>query len=69
MTGLIPTNQTKNMRKLLLLLCGITMLISQLQAQTRPITGKVTDEQGNPIPGTGGRDGADLSDFEGDDEQ
>jgi hypothetical protein len=21
------------------------------------------DEQGNPIPGTGGRDGADLSDF------
>ena len=27
------------------------------------------DEQGNPIPGTGGRDGADLSDFEGDDEQ
>jgi DNA-directed RNA polymerase subunit alpha len=27
------------------------------------------DEQGNPIPGTGGRDTADLSDFEGDDEQ
>jgi len=27
------------------------------------------DEQGNPIPGTGGRDGADLSDFEGDEEQ
>jgi DNA-directed RNA polymerase subunit alpha len=27
------------------------------------------DEQGNPIPGTGGRDGADLSDFgEGDEE-
>src|SRR5215217_3475950 len=26
------------------------------------------DEQGNPIPGTGGRDTADLSDFEGDDE-
>jgi hypothetical protein len=23
------------------------------------------DEQGNPIPGTGGRDGADLSDFRG----
>ena len=22
------------------------------------------DEQGNPIPGTGGRDGSDLSDFE-----
>jgi DNA-directed RNA polymerase subunit alpha len=27
------------------------------------------DEQGNPIPGTGGRDTADLSDFEGDEEQ
>jgi DNA-directed RNA polymerase subunit alpha len=27
------------------------------------------DEQGNPIPGTGGRDGADLSDYEGDEEQ
>jgi DNA-directed RNA polymerase subunit alpha len=27
------------------------------------------DEQGNPIPGTGGRDGADLSDFEGEEEQ
>jgi hypothetical protein len=26
------------------------------------------DENGNPIPGTGGRDGADLSDFEGDEE-
>jgi DNA-directed RNA polymerase subunit alpha len=27
------------------------------------------DEQGNPIPGTGGRDGADLSDFDGEEEQ
>jgi hypothetical protein len=27
------------------------------------------DEQGNPIPGTGGRDTADLSDYEGDEEQ
>src|SRR5574338_925242 len=27
------------------------------------------DEQGNPIPGSGGRDGADLSDFEGDEDQ
>ena len=27
------------------------------------------DEQGNPIPGTGGRDGADLSDYDGDEEQ
>jgi hypothetical protein len=28
------------------------------------------DDQGNPIPGTGGRDGADLSDFpDSDDEQ
>jgi hypothetical protein len=38
------------MRKLLLLLCGIIMLIAQLQAQSRPITGKVTDDKGNPIP-------------------
>ena len=27
------------------------------------------DEQGNPIPGSGGRDGADLSEYEGDEEQ
>jgi DNA-directed RNA polymerase subunit alpha len=26
------------------------------------------DEQGNPIPGTGGRDGADLSDYEGEED-
>ena len=26
------------------------------------------DEHGNPIPGSGGRDGADLSDFEGEEE-
>jgi hypothetical protein len=25
--------------------------------------GRDFDEQGNPIPGTGGRDGADLSEF------
>jgi hypothetical protein len=38
------------MRKLLLLLCGIIMVIAQLQAQTRVITGKVTDDAGAPIP-------------------
>jgi DNA-directed RNA polymerase subunit alpha len=27
------------------------------------------DEQGNPIPGSGGRDGAEPADFEADDEQ
>ena len=27
------------------------------------------DEQGNPIPGSGGRDGAEAADFEADDEQ
>jgi DNA-directed RNA polymerase subunit alpha len=27
------------------------------------------DEQGNPIPGTGGRDGADLSDIPDDDDE
>ena len=27
------------------------------------------DEQGNPIPGTGGRDGADLSEYDGDEDQ
>jgi hypothetical protein len=27
------------------------------------------DEQGNPIPGSGGRDGADASDFEGEEEE
>jgi len=37
------------MRKLLLLL-GVVLLCIQLTAQQRTITGKVTDDKGNPIP-------------------
>lgn len=38
------------MRKLLLLLACICMSISQLLAQNRTITGKITDEKGAPVP-------------------
>ncbi|MBC6491612.1 SusC/RagA family TonB-linked outer membrane protein [Flavihumibacter stibioxidans] len=38
------------MRKLVMLLLGILMLGGQLLAQTRTVTGKITDENGNPIP-------------------
>lgn len=38
------------MRKLVLLLLGIIMLSGQLLAQTRTVTGKVTDVSGNPVP-------------------
>ena len=38
------------MRKMFLLFLGMLLLCWQLQAQTRNITGKVTDDQGNPIP-------------------
>jgi TonB-linked SusC/RagA family outer membrane protein len=38
------------MRKVLLLL-GVVLLSMQLLAQQRTVTGKVTDEKGNPIPG------------------
>ncbi|ULQ55107.1 TonB-dependent receptor [Flavihumibacter rivuli] len=38
------------MRKLVLLLLSIIMLGGQLLAQTRTITGKVTDAKGNPVP-------------------
>jgi hypothetical protein len=38
------------MRKLLLLLFGIAMLSSELLAQTRTITGKITDPSGLPLP-------------------
>ena len=37
------------MRKLLLLL-GVVLLCVQLSAQQRTITGKITDDKGNPIP-------------------
>lgn len=38
------------MRKLLLLLFGVVLLSSHLLAQTRTVTGKITDNQGNPVP-------------------
>jgi TonB-dependent starch-binding outer membrane protein SusC len=38
------------MRKLLALLGGLLLFYSGLLAQTRTITGKVTDDNGNPIP-------------------
>jgi TonB-linked outer membrane protein, SusC/RagA family len=38
------------MRKILLLLTGVILLCVQVHAQTRTVTGKVTDESGNPIP-------------------
>lgn len=37
------------MRKLILLLLGIVMLSGQLIAQSRSVTGKITDANGNPI--------------------
>ncbi|WP_332735468.1 SusC/RagA family TonB-linked outer membrane protein [Flavihumibacter sp.] len=38
------------MRKLVMLLLGIIMLSGHLLAQTRTVTGKVTDAAGNPVP-------------------
>ena len=38
------------MRKLVLFFCGLLLLIGQLTAQTRTVTGKVTDASGNPVP-------------------
>ncbi|MBO9199187.1 MULTISPECIES: SusC/RagA family TonB-linked outer membrane protein [Niastella] len=38
------------MRKILMLLCGMLLLYGQLLAQSKTITGKVTDESGNPVP-------------------
>src|ERR1700740_1416523 len=37
------------MRKLLLLM-GMCIAVFQLSAQTRTVTGRVTDESGNPLP-------------------
>src|SRR5579875_832836 len=39
----------KHMRRLLFLMLGVLFLSTQLLAQNRTITGKVTDEGGNPI--------------------
>ncbi|NML19245.1 TonB-dependent receptor [Pseudoflavitalea sp. G-6-1-2] len=38
------------MRKLLLLLLGVLLLSSQLFAQSKTVTGKITDHNGNPVP-------------------
>ncbi len=38
------------MRKMLLLLLGGLLLSAQLLAQTRTISGKITDETGAPLP-------------------
>ena len=38
------------MRKTILLLTCIVMAVSQLAAQARKITGKVTNAAGNPVP-------------------
>ena len=39
------------MRKVVLLLMAIVLSVSHIWAQERTITGKVTDDKGNPIPG------------------
>lgn len=39
------------MRKLLAILAGLVVLTTQVYAQNRTITGKVTDETGNPLAG------------------
>jgi len=39
------------MRKLVLLLMCFSLAISQLYAQNRTVSGKVTDDKGNPVPG------------------
>jgi hypothetical protein len=46
---ILTKTKTKNMRKFLLLL-GVVLLCIQLSAQQRTITGKITDEKGNPVP-------------------
>ncbi len=38
------------MRKFLTLFLGVLLTASQLIAQTKTVTGKVTDEKGNPVP-------------------
>jgi TonB-linked SusC/RagA family outer membrane protein len=39
------------MSKFTLLVCGLVMLYGQMMAQSRIVSGSVTDEKGNPIPG------------------
>ena len=38
------------MRTLLLMLFGLIFILGQLMAQNRTISGKLSDQQGNPIP-------------------
>jgi TonB-linked SusC/RagA family outer membrane protein len=47
---LILKFQKTNMRRFLTLVLGMLLLSSQLLAQTRTVTGKVTDENGKPLP-------------------
>src|SRR6476620_3722665 len=39
------------MRKLLFIMLGMLLICAQLLAQNRTVSGKVTDEKGNPIEG------------------
>ena len=38
------------MRKVLFFMMGIVLLCTELYAQNRTITGKVTDDKGSPVP-------------------
>jgi TonB-linked SusC/RagA family outer membrane protein len=40
-----------HMRRILILMLGVFVLCTELLAQTRTVTGRVVDNQGNPIPG------------------
>jgi hypothetical protein len=44
-------NKNKNMRRFLMLMLGMLLFCSQLLAQTRTVTGRVTDANGAPIAG------------------
>ncbi|MEY4739747.1 MAG: hypothetical protein RLZZ05_1131, partial [Bacteroidota bacterium] len=43
--------QPKNMRKIILLILCVSLSFAQSFAQSRVVTGKVTDENGSPIAG------------------
>src|SRR6476659_8986891 len=48
---LILKPKTLHMRKLMAILAGVVLLTTQLYAQTRTVSGKVTDEKGIPLVG------------------